>query len=235
MMDSPSHLRCPEHDLAAGPDGRCVVCRRAAPPSKTPAFERMAFVVLGALAFGVAGAFTYKHTRALPPAPAAVTEAPRSDDADVLPPPQPRTAPPARSGPHFNAGPSGVQDPSEKARPTASARTTGSEEEIAARREEDADRRRELETAMHRVSIRVYSAQWCPHCTEAKAWLTANRYAYTELDVEASDSNRRAQRVLNPRGGVPTIDVEGEVLVGFGASHLDGAIRRAAQRRVQAN
>jgi glutaredoxin len=85
---------------------------------------------------------------------------------------------------------------------------------------------------MHRVSIRVFTTQWCPHCAEAKAWLAAKRYSFTELDVENSDSNRREQRALNPRGGVPTIDVEGEVLVGFGASSLEGAIRRAATRHV---
>jgi len=38
-------------------------------------------------------------------------------------------------------------------------------------------------------------------------------------------------RALNPRGGVPTIDIGGEhVMVGFSSSELLGAIDRAAYR-----
>jgi len=44
---------------------------------------------------------------------------------------------------------------------------------------------------------------------------------------------RRRQWSLNPKGGVPTIDIDGEVLIGFGAEHMQEALRRAAERRTR--
>ena len=38
---------------------------------------------------------------------------------------------------------------------------------------------------------------------------------------------------LNPKGSIPTIDVDGEVMVGFGPEHMQDMLRRAAQRRAQ--
>ena len=84
---------------------------------------------------------------------------------------------------------------------------------------------------MHRVPITLYSTAWCSACARAKAWLVANRYGYRELDVEHDETARRTHRELNPRGSVPTIDVDGDVMVGFSASSLESRIRQAAERR----
>jgi glutaredoxin len=79
--------------------------------------------------------------------------------------------------------------------------------------------------------IRVYGTSWCPHCKRAKAWLDQHGYAYQDLDVEARPESGRVLRSLNPRGSVPTIDVDGEVLLGFSPEGLDAAIQSALRRR----
>ena len=91
----------------------------------------------------------------------------------------------------------------------------------------------ELRAAMRRVSVTMYSTEWCPVCTRARAWLRANAVSFEERDVDKSESARRVQLSLNPKGGVPTIDIDGEVMIGFGAKHLQEALRRAAQRRAR--
>jgi hypothetical protein len=61
--------------------------------------------------------------------------------------------------------------------------------------------------------------------------MAANGVAYEERDVEASETNALRMRAINPRGGVPTFDVEGQVLVGFSADGLLATMRQAAQHR----
>ena len=54
--------------------------------------------------------------------------------------------------------------------------------------------------------------------------------AYEEHDIDASRDDARALRLLNPRGSIPTFDVEGDVLVGFSETSLMDTLQRAAQR-----
>ncbi len=55
---------------------------------------------------------------------------------------------------------------------------------------------------------------------------------FLEHDIDHSASARDHARQLNPRGSVPTIEVDSEVLVGFGPDSLEHAITTAAERRV---
>ena len=87
--------------------------------------------------------------------------------------------------------------------------------------------------AIRDVHVVVYTTGWCPHCREAKAWMKANGVAYEERDIEASSDNARQNRSVNPRGSIPTFDVEGDVMVGFSAPDLVAMIDRAAQRHAR--
>lgn len=89
-----------------------------------------------------------------------------------------------------------------------------------------------MRAALKQVSIKVYATSWCPVCQKARAWLSANHIPYTEYDVDHNAAARRAQLALNPRGGVPTIDVDGQVLVGFGERNMSDLIQRAVDKRL---
>ncbi|HLK40446.1 MAG TPA: glutaredoxin family protein [Polyangiaceae bacterium] len=84
---------------------------------------------------------------------------------------------------------------------------------------------------MSDVHVVVYTASWCSVCKRAKAWMAANGIAYEERDIDASSDNARRIRALNPRGSIPTFDVEGLVLVGFDGASLVATMRTAAQQR----
>jgi glutaredoxin len=81
------------------------------------------------------------------------------------------------------------------------------------------------------AQVVVYVTEWCPHCRRARQWLRAEGVSFVELDVDADPRAARMLRQLNPMGGVPTFDVDGEVLVGFAPGLLRRALQRAERRR----
>ena len=53
---------------------------------------------------------------------------------------------------------------------------------------------------------------------------------YDERDIEASSEDARAMHAINPRGVIPTFDIEGDVLVGFSEQSLMATMKSAALR-----
>jgi glutaredoxin len=112
---------------------------------------------------------------------------------------------------------------------------------LAARTAEDERRHQEVMAAIaareraratSSVAITMYSTSWCGACKKARDHMRAQGIAFDERDVDDDPAAKAQQLLLNPSGSVPTIDIDGrEVLVGFGASHLDAAINRSVARR----
>ncbi|WP_236519513.1 glutaredoxin family protein [Sandaracinus amylolyticus] len=93
--------------------------------------------------------------------------------------------------------------------------------------------RHALAAARRRVSIVMYSTSWCGACRRARAFLDQlEGVSYVEHDIEADERARARMRALNPRGSIPTIDVEGRVFVGLSPSALEAAIDDAARRHM---
>jgi glutaredoxin len=210
--------RCAKHDLAVAPDGLCVVCRRGAravsEPAKAIALDgRKLLAGIGAIAMLmlVVGGFVLR--REMPPAPALRT-------TPIT------TAPLGRTSPMGTAAPLPDDDALSAAPPPRATATA------VAAREPSGDREAALRAAEQRVPITVYTTSWCPVCKRAKAWMQANAIPFTERDVEADPSAENARRALTSSNGVPTIDVDGEVIVGFSEGKVRRAIRNAAARRL---
>jgi len=92
---------------------------------------------------------------------------------------------------------------------------------------------RALKQARERVSIVMYSTTWCPTCVSARKYMTEQAIPFTDFDVEASPSASAIHHRLNPKGSIPTIDVDGDVLVGFSGAHLEDMIDAAAKKRLR--
>lgn len=88
-----------------------------------------------------------------------------------------------------------------------------------------------LASARRSVKITMYSTHWCGVCTRARAYMDERRIPYTELDVERDAAASARHHALNPRGSVPTIAIDDEVLIGFSSDSLEKRIDRAARRR----
>ena len=72
--------------------------------------------------------------------------------------------------------------------------------------------------------VLIYSTPTCPYCKQTKDFLKQNNIKYTEIDV--SSDEKRAQEMIEKSGqmGVPVIDIEGQIIVGFDKSALKKAL-----------
>ncbi|NNM67115.1 MAG: glutaredoxin family protein [Spirochaetales bacterium] len=76
------------------------------------------------------------------------------------------------------------------------------------------------------MSVVVYSTPSCPYCTMVKNYLKNKNVPYTEYDV--SRDTRRADEMVRKSGqmGVPVVDINGRVLVGFRPAEIENALKR---------
>lgn len=70
-------------------------------------------------------------------------------------------------------------------------------------------------------NVKVYTTNSCPWCTKVKTYLTNNQISYEEVNVgldrvAASEMVRKSGQM-----GVPVIDINGSVVVGFDKSKID--------------
>ena len=80
-------------------------------------------------------------------------------------------------------------------------------------------------------SVKIYSTSTCMYCKMAKDFLEKNAVAYDEVDV-ASDTDARKEMVgKSHQLGVPVIDIEGEIFVGFNRSELERALGLGARNK----
>ena len=71
------------------------------------------------------------------------------------------------------------------------------------------------------ANITIYSTPSCVYCKMAKEYLTKKNIPYTEKDV-ASDMKAREDMVQKSgQLGVPVIDVDGNIIVGFDREKLN--------------
>ncbi len=71
----------------------------------------------------------------------------------------------------------------------------------------------------------VYSADWCGFCHAVKEYLKKLGVAYTEKNVE--NDLALAQEAVTKSGqmGIPVVDIDGEIIVGFDRPKIDAALR----------
>ncbi|MBM3303842.1 MAG: NrdH-redoxin [Candidatus Aenigmarchaeota archaeon] len=70
----------------------------------------------------------------------------------------------------------------------------------------------------------VYSTAACPWCHRVKDWLSEHGVKYEEVDVGADSA--KAQEMIDKSGqmGVPVIEVNGQIIVGFDEAKLRFAL-----------
>ncbi len=80
----------------------------------------------------------------------------------------------------------------------------------------------------------IYTTAWCGYCKRAKAHLARVNVPFVEKDVEASESHAAESTALRQkhglRGGVPMIDADGVVTIGYSADSLDALLTARGYR-----
>jgi len=75
------------------------------------------------------------------------------------------------------------------------------------------------------VNVLVYSTPTCPWCLKVKEFLKKNKVNFKDKNVaEDSDAAKEAVEKSGQRG-VPIIDIDGEIIVGFDEEKLKKALK----------
>jgi glutaredoxin 3 len=76
------------------------------------------------------------------------------------------------------------------------------------------------------MAISIYTTPSCGYCVKAKDYFRANKVPFSEFNV-ATD-RRRADEMVKKSGqmGVPVIEINGKIIVGFNQPEIEKALRR---------
>lgn len=72
--------------------------------------------------------------------------------------------------------------------------------------------------------VTIYSTPTCVYCKMAKDFFKNNNVEYTEHNVAEDDSAREEMVHKSHQLGVPVIDINGEVFVGFNKREIAKAL-----------
>lgn len=72
--------------------------------------------------------------------------------------------------------------------------------------------------------VNIYSTPSCPYCVRVKQFLKENAVIFEDIDV--SMNQEAAQEMIKRSGqmGVPVIDIDGEIIVGFDKEKIKRAL-----------
>jgi glutaredoxin 3 len=75
------------------------------------------------------------------------------------------------------------------------------------------------------MAVKVYSTPSCPWCIVAKNYLASKNVPYEDVDV--SRNREAAMEMIQKSGqrGVPVLDINGSIVVGFDQATIDTLIR----------
>lgn len=74
--------------------------------------------------------------------------------------------------------------------------------------------------------IRIFTTNACPWCDRAKEYLAAKKVKYQEIDVVKDKKAAEEMIELSGQLGVPVIDINGNVIVGFDREAIDKELKK---------
>ena len=80
------------------------------------------------------------------------------------------------------------------------------------------------------MNIKVYSTPTCPWCKKAKDFLKEKKIEFTELDVSMDEKARKEMMKKSGQMGVPVIDINGKIIVGFDVEEIRKALDQSKDR-----
>jgi len=79
---------------------------------------------------------------------------------------------------------------------------------------------------MKTKQVTIYSATWCAFCHMAKQYLDQRGVPYIDKDVDQSMDNLRESVEKSGQRGIPVIDIDGQIIVGFDRPKIDAALAK---------
>jgi glutaredoxin-like YruB-family protein len=71
----------------------------------------------------------------------------------------------------------------------------------------------------------IYSATWCGYCHAAKEYLDKLGVKYEDHDIDHEPKAAEEAVAKSGQRGIPVIDIEGDIIVGFDRPKIDSALK----------
>jgi glutaredoxin 3 len=78
--------------------------------------------------------------------------------------------------------------------------------------------------------VTVYSATWCAFCHAAKEYFDKLGVKYDDKDIEKDPKNAEESVSKSNQMGIPVIDIDGTIIIGFDRPKIDAALGAHPQR-----
>lgn len=73
--------------------------------------------------------------------------------------------------------------------------------------------------------VTVYSATWCAFCHAAMEYMDKLGVKYEVKDIEEDRANAEESIQKSGQMGIPVIDIEGDIVIGFDRPKIDAALQ----------
>ncbi|MCQ1529669.1 glutaredoxin domain-containing protein [Lutispora saccharofermentans] len=77
------------------------------------------------------------------------------------------------------------------------------------------------------MSVIVYSTPSCPWCHKVKDYLEFKEIRFKDINVAVDRPGAMEMIRKSGQSGVPVIDIDGNIVIGFDQSKIDMLLRRA--------
>jgi glutaredoxin len=238
-------VRCDVHELAAGPDGRCVLCRTADAAVERRRARRLGVQLVLGLATALLALVGYgalrravreqasshqavtvtSETPATSSAPTAFRE-PAPTVIERFPPPE---VPPPEPLPVASVASVAAPVAEASAQPSVAMTNPPAPAPVAAAQPTPA----QIHAALVATPIVMFTASWCSVCRRAHAFLRANGLSCADRDIDADPAALRELKQRTGASSIPTLEIDGELQrPGFSERSVERALTRSVERRL---
>ena len=75
------------------------------------------------------------------------------------------------------------------------------------------------------MAVKIYTTPTCPWCKKAKEFFNTNKVEFVEVDVTENQEGQKEMIDKSGQMGVPVIDVDGTIIVGFDIEKIKEALK----------
>lgn len=73
--------------------------------------------------------------------------------------------------------------------------------------------------------VKVFSTPTCPYCVTLKEYLKEHNIEFEDIDVSQNEKARNEMIEKSGQMGVPVVDINGEVVVGFDKEKIKNLLK----------
>lgn len=73
--------------------------------------------------------------------------------------------------------------------------------------------------------VKIYSTPTCVYCKTLKEYLKKHKIEFADIDVSKNEKDLQEMIKSSGQMGVPVVDIDGEVIVGFDKQKIDELLK----------